>query len=608
VTPPPQEPSAPDSQADVEGRLARLSQLLEVARALIGAPDARAAAARLAYSAMGVLGARSATLYAAEERGRYVVRHSSLAEVAPGESIRLSEAAREWMLREGAFSLNGPAALRALGDARERLAKRDAALGAAVADGEGLLALLVLGPRVVGEGYGPEDVAQLEALAALAAPALAVRDRNSRAPHAAARARPEGSAIPKGAAGLEALRRRHPALRALVGASEGIREASHDLVAAADLRFPVLITGESGVGKEVAARTLHALSPRASGPFEVVDCGSIPAELIESELFGHVRGAFTGAHRDRRGAFELAHRGTLFLDEIGDMPLQLQTRLLRVLQEGQIRRVGDEDRIEVDVRVIAATHRDLIAAVAAQRFREDLYYRLNVFNIHLPPLRERSGDLEPLIEHFFARGAHDLGVGGWTLDREVLEALETHSFPGNLRELSNLCAALSARSRGAGHITLEDLEQVWRRQRGGEPPWRNATHAAPGHLGAWVLDQLRATRFNLIAAERELRRRRRGGQATPLGERSALAYYLNGEILRALIEADGDRAAAARALAGDADLAERVAPRVNKVVEALRAAGGNRARLERTFAKLPADYTSLLEPAARCVARPAPHP
>jgi DNA-binding NtrC family response regulator len=603
VTPPPLEPPIPDSEADLERRLARLSQLLEVARALIGAPDARAAAARLCYSAMGVLGARSATLFAAEGHGRYVVRHSSLAEVAPGEAIRLGESAREWMLREGAFALSSPGAPRALGDARERLARRDAALGMAVADGEGLLALLVLGPRVVGEGYGPEDVAQLEALATLAAPALAVRDRE---PRGAPRSRSEPPAGAKGASGLEALRRRHPALRALVGTSEPIREASHDLVAAADLRFPVLITGESGVGKEVAARTLHALSPRATGPFEVVDCGSIPAELIESELFGHVRGAFTGAHRDRRGAFEIAHRGTLFLDEIGDMPLQLQTRLLRVLQEGHIRRVGDEDRIEVDVRVVAATHRDLIAAVAAQRFREDLYYRLNVFNIHLPPLRERPGDLPLLIGHFLARGAHELGTDGWTVERDVLDALETHPFPGNLRELSNLCAALTARARGGGHITLEHLEQVWRRQRGGEPPWRDEAHAASGHLGAWVLGQLRATRFNLIAAERELRRKRKGGRATPLGERSALAYYLNGEILRALVEADGDRKAAARALAGDAELAERVAPRVDKVCEVLRAAGANRARLEKTFAKLPAEYTGLLEPAARCVARHAP--
>jgi transcriptional regulator with GAF, ATPase, and Fis domain len=153
----------------------------------------------------------------------------------------------------------------------------------------------------------------------------------------------------------------------------------------------VLIMGESGVGKELAARAVHQMSDRADGPFEVMDCGSIPRELIESELFGHVRGAFTGAHRDRKGAFELAHRGTLFMDEIGEMPLQLQTRLLRVLQEGRFRRVGDEHSIEADVRVVAATHRDLRAEVAAGRFREDLFYRLNVFAVRLPPLRERPG-------------------------------------------------------------------------------------------------------------------------------------------------------------------------------------------------------------------------
>src|SRR5206468_11865670 len=172
------------------------------------------------------------------------------------------------------------------------------------------------------------------------------------------------------------------------GESPALLETCQDLMAVAETHFPALLSGESGVGKELAARAIHELSDRAEGPFEVVDCGSIPRELIESELFGHVRGSFTGAHRDRKGAFELAHRCTLFLDEMGEMPLQLQTRLLRVVQEGRFRRVGDEEPVETDVRVVAATNRDLRAEVAAQRFREDLFYRLNVFAVRWPPLRE----------------------------------------------------------------------------------------------------------------------------------------------------------------------------------------------------------------------------
>src|SRR5262249_55229945 len=155
------------------------------------------------------------------------------------------------------------------------------------------------------------------------------------------------------------------------------------LVAVANTRFPVLLTGESGVGKELAARAIHDLSERSGGAFEAVDCGSIPRELIESERVGHLRGAFTGAPRDPRGAFQVAHRGTLFLDEIGEMPLQLQTRLLRVLQEGRFRRIGDERVTEVDVRVVAATNRDLRAEVTRRAFREDLFYRLNVFAIRI---------------------------------------------------------------------------------------------------------------------------------------------------------------------------------------------------------------------------------
>lgn len=198
----------------------------------------------------------------------------------------------------------------------------------------------------------------------------------------------------------------------------------------------VLITGESGTGKEVVARAIHRMSPRREAPFVAVNCGAIPEHLLESELFGHVRGAFTGAAADKLGLFEEADHGTLLLDEIGDLPPPLQVKLLRVLQEGEIRRVGDARSRRVDVRVLAATARDLEADVHEGRFREDLYYRLNVVRIHLPPLRERAEDLDSLVASLVERTARRTGKQV-TLAKEAMTAIRGHSWPGNVRELEN---------------------------------------------------------------------------------------------------------------------------------------------------------------------------
>jgi transcriptional regulator with GAF, ATPase, and Fis domain len=588
------------AREDSRRRLAELASLYEVARALLGARDATQAASRAVLSAMGALGVRSGAMLMADDRGRYRRIYGAGLDDSEGagETFVIGPEAREWILRQGAFPLMGSAAARALGPLRERLVEQfDAAFGAAVPDAQGLAGLLLFGPRLLPgdeeEGW-PE---LLESIAALAGQAL--RGHLPAASRTAAAGAPSRRSGPPRRA-LEELRRRHAALREIRGESAALLESMEDLLAVAGTRFPVLLTGESGVGKELAARAIHDLSERNAAPFEVADCASIPRELIESELFGHVRGAFTGAHRDRRGAFELAHRGTLFLDEIGEMPLQLQTRLLRVLQEGRFRRVGDERVIEVDVRVVAATNRDLRAEVARKRFREDLYYRLNVFAVRVPPLRERAEDVVPLLHHFLERQGAELGVAEWDVGDEVLQALARHAWPGNVRELANLCAGLAVRARDDGRVTLEVLEHVWRRQHAGEePPWRGNGPAVSGRIGDWVVEQARAARFNLIEAARLLQRRKRAGNSVPLAERSALAYYLTGEILEALVRSGGDAEAAARSLAGDEDLTHRIAPRVRKVQEVLHAARGDGATLRRRFAKLPAGYEAALERASR---------
>jgi two-component system, NtrC family, response regulator AtoC len=268
----------------------------------------------------------------------------------------------------------------------------------------------------------------------------------------------------------EALRRENRALRAeirkehqfeqILAKSQAMQDIFRTIAKIADFKTTVLITGESGTGKELVARALHRRSSRKAHPFVPVNCGAIPENLLESELFGHKRGAFTDATSDRRGLFEEADGGTLFLDEVGELPLSLQVKLLRVLSDETIRRLGDSRDVKVDVRIIAATHRDLAAEVKASRFREDLFYRLNVLPIPIPPLRARREDVPILIDYFVARNNARLGTAIRGVDTEARRLLVEYAWPGNVRELENTIERAMVLSEGEMLVAADLPDRV----------------------------------------------------------------------------------------------------------------------------------------------------
>ncbi|HEX8697198.1 MAG TPA: sigma-54 dependent transcriptional regulator [Myxococcaceae bacterium] len=306
----------------------------------------------------------------------------------------------------------------------------------------------------------------------------------------------------------------------LIGAEGGLKDVAALLPRVAASDATVLVRGESGTGKELVARAIHRASPRMDGPFVSVNCAALPSSLLESELFGFERGAFTGAHARRKGLIETAESGTLFLDEIGDMSLEAQARLLRVLQEREITRIGGRETVRVDIRVISATHRDLDAMAAGGQFRADLLYRLAVIPIHLPALRERSGDLPGLIEHFLEKHAARKGQRAPRPDTDTLRRMAEYPWPGNVRELENFVE----RAVVLGRFDVDSLRAP--------RPVQAPAPAAP-----------EAPREEPRASEPPAQ-----GSGTPLTLREAVAQAERAAVIAALKAAGGQKTAAARLL------------------------------------------------------------
>jgi len=299
----------------------------------------------------------------------------------------------------------------------------------------------------------------------------------------------------------------------IIAASKVMQDIFITIQQVAQTNATVLITGESGTGKELVARAIHYASPRRENRLMTIHCSSLPETLLENELFGHVKGAFTGAHETKKGLFEVAHKGTVFLDEIGDLPLSIQAKLLRVLQEHEVRRIGGTEYIKVDVRVIAATNQDLDKAIRENRFREDLFYRLKVIPIHLPPLRDRRDDIPLLLHHFLHKFNRENNKDIKGFSRATIEALMAYDWPGNVRELENLVERLVILTH-KDIIELEDLpDSILKRGRSDEIhlsfpshlPYRECRDRILKKFNQQIIEEkLRLTQGNITQAAKEL--------------------------------------------------------------------------------------------------------
>jgi transcriptional regulator with AAA-type ATPase domain len=486
--------NAPGNDSAAHDLLA-LRCLHELARQLLPLGTCRDVARDGLLCIAGITGLGSgAVLWRPADRGAFdLLAHFGLGPQRLRQRYTLPAAAQSLLLEAGSMTTEllrrrgaGREILRALRPLEERLGD---AWVVTLQGESGLRGMLLLGPSLVTQTLPPQpdwigDLAEVLRLGLLGRRAeaepveslpRAVSGRSGASARAAAAPPPRSAA-----ARLRALRRRYAVTEMLVGESAALLGMLEEIVSLAGTDYTVLVHGETGTGKEMAAQLLHRLSRRAQGPFEAVDCSAIPQELIESELFGHMKGAFTGAVRDYRGAFERADHGTLLLDEIGDMDLRIQTRLLRVLQEGSVRRVGGDRPIPVDVRVIAATHRDLGELVRQGRFREDLYYRIHVCPLYVAPLRDRGDDRLILFDHLMEKHAAELSRPARSLVPAARRLLRAQEFPGNVRQLQNVVRQLLVQRSAGGPVEPDELDRVL--ARAASPPHPEALAAPASDL------------------------------------------------------------------------------------------------------------------------------
>ncbi|MFO7768432.1 MAG: sigma 54-interacting transcriptional regulator, partial [bacterium] len=565
-------------------RIFELTTLYEVSRTLLGSDSANGMAFDILTAVMGLTGARWGCLFAAGPAGLTPVRCCGQREWARAP-LPCTDAVRTALA-------DLPAPIRPEGplELPHWIRRSGAELLLPLSEGHRLHGMILLGPNRLGTPRGTVREDLLASVADLIGLAWSRFRRLSRE-------RTTSGPLPED---LEVLRERCPPLRRILGSSTAVRELCSRLARAADTDCTVLLEGETGTGKELAARALHEMSGRKQGPFVAVDCGALPRGTEESELFGHVRGAFTGAVRDHAGCFEQARGGTLLLDEVGNVPLETQQRILRVLQERRVRPVGGEQTLNADFRLITATATDLAAAVRAGAFREDLFYRLYVYPIRLVPLREREEDIPVLARHFLAEAARGLGWPDPQADPELFELLREYPFPGNIRELQHLMERLLLDAGAGAPVRAGDLEGML------DPvAARSATSptAPPGtERGELVLEVLRRHDFNIQAASRALESGSDPlAESLPVRDRSTLGYYFRGEMIRAWLESEGDLARAAREIAGEGALEDEVRKKMVLFLESLEemaclcdSAEDLQNRLEERFRKLPADYTKVV--------------
>ena len=444
-----------------------LSSLFEVAKSFLEIKDLDSLKQQIVISALGILGAKGGTLMEFDSAEKDLSVSVCLGSNEKSDLKKRFHLRKRWKnflvtqnqgLPLDFSSTARNVTLKTFMQANPQLIKAaQPKLLVPIGEEEKIWGILCLQEKILGKRYSIEDFNLLTSLATLAAKAwknfASVKPREKKKPipgSDAALSRLPSSKVKKE---VSILRKEYPLLREIVGESRAILSIFRSIIQVAKTKCPVLILGQTGTGKELVAQAIHGLSTRQTAPFVELNCASVPSELIESELFGYQKGAFTGATGERKGIFEQANNGTLFLDEIGDMSLNLQTKLLRVIQEGRFRRLGAEKNIGVDVRIITASNKDLVHEARRGNFREDLLYRINVYPIYLPTLGEREEDIILLADYFLKDTISEFGLQRKDFSPDALDLLLTYTYPGNIRELKNLVERVALRS---GDETLID--------------------------------------------------------------------------------------------------------------------------------------------------------